>query len=169
MSEFTDSRPAGAAEERGRANGDHHPEAAAVDLGAGEAPGAFAARDSWGPEIPALRLTQVGAAREPPEGAPAAIPPDYDSPAPRLLRAIRALAGLALLLLAWGATTAALALGGSLPAGPPHGPGLSLGVVLGLALYVLTALGAAWLAVVALACVVAGAFALSLALGARGW
>lgn len=134
-------------------------------------------RDTWGPAIPSLRIGQVGAAGsyasiEAPATLPAvavaAAPTHvYDPHArpPLALRPMRLVFGLVLLLSAWLATVGVLMLGRSLLAGLPEG--MELPFQLGL--YTLTALGALWLLVVALACLAAGAFALSLALTTRRW
>jgi hypothetical protein len=73
--------------------------------------------------------------------------------------------GVLLLLLGWAATTGCFALVRLLLDGFPQEPSL----VPRIGLYVVTALAAGWVGVVALACVIAGAFALSLALTSRGW
>jgi hypothetical protein len=125
--------------------------------------------DSWGTNPPPLRLTHVGASAHDSAETPAPREPVYTRRAPRLLRFIRLVLGLALLGAAWAATAGVLMLGDMLLQGPPQDFGLSLHFALQLALYVLVALGTLWLAVVALGCTIAGAFALSLALRARGW
>lgn len=127
--------------------------------------------DTWGPDIPSLRIGQVGAADAAATSLPlqAIIPPPhaYDPGAgpPRALRPVRFVTGWVLLLGAWLATAGVLTLGRSLLAGVPGG----MGMPFQFALYALTALGALWLVVVAMACLAAGAFALSLALTTRGW
>jgi hypothetical protein len=177
MGEFTERGAAGAA---GELDAPHEtPDAERSDSGAwstgreetSAAPpeARHAPPDSWGTNPPPLRLTHVGAAPHDSAEMPAAPEPAYTRRAPRLLRLVRLLVGLTLLGAAWVATSGALMLGDVLLQGPPQDGGLSLHGALGLALYVLAALGALWLVVVALACIVAGAFTLSLALGARGW
>jgi hypothetical protein len=145
------------------------PGAAALDEIGGRLP-----TDTWGANMPALRLAPVGvsdglegsgprsASTLPPSPTPA-----VDGPAgpPPWLRPVRAVAGVALLALAWAATVGVLALARVLLDGLPQSPDL----VTSLALYLLVAIGAAWLAVVAIACVAAAAFSLGLALTVRGW
>jgi hypothetical protein len=134
--------------------------------------------DTWGSHLPALRLTTVSASDDDPvlddpvrdeagHAAPPSSAPAYDPAAapPHWLRPLRYLAGILLLAIAWAATAAVFALVGLLLGGFVQEP--SLPVRLGLV--VLTALGVAWLAIVALACVVAAAFSLGLAITSRGW
>jgi hypothetical protein len=127
---------------------------------------------TWEPDLPQLRIGHASVSS--PSAADArsvvTIPAPvraYDPEArpPRLLRAIRFICGLILLLGAWLAAIGVLLLGRGLTGGLPAG--LDLPFQIGL--YVLTALGVAWLALVALACLAAGALALALALTTRGW
>ncbi len=104
--------------------------------------------------------------------APSAAPPgpvptpdDPDTAPLSWLRPVRCLVGILLLVLAWAATAAVFVLVGLLLGG--FAQDSSLPERFGL--YVLTAIGAAWLAIVALACVVAAAFSLGLAITSRGW
>ncbi len=128
--------------------------------------------DTWGSHLPALRLSAVSASDDDPQRdeAPSAVPPgpvptdDLAAP-PHWLRPARCLVGIVLLALAWAATVAVLVLARLLLGGFAQEP--SLPMRLGLDL--LTAMGAAWLAIVALACVVAAAFSLGLAITSRGW
>lgn len=112
--------------------------------------------------MPALRLNHyVGRQRA--ERRPSVV---YDTiHAPGYLRLIRLLLGLTLLTIAWAAALLVVALGDSLMDVFPHQPSLTIR----FALYVLGALGIIWLAVVALALIVVGAFSLTLALTRRAW
>lgn len=93
------------------------------------------------------------------------LPPAAQSPhAPGWLRLARAAAGILLLALAWGAVMGALLLVLNTLGIPPHRH-----VIARIALYVVGALGAFWLGVVALAAVITGAFCLTLALTNRDW
>jgi hypothetical protein len=125
--------------------------------------------DTWGPNLPPLRLAAVDSPdEEAADAAPPTPPAPVDDPIaspPPWLRGARFIAGILLLICGWVATSALLLLGGLLLNGFPQEPSLPLR----LGLYALTALAVTWLAVVALACVVAAAFALGLALTARGW
>jgi hypothetical protein len=130
--------------------------------------------DTWGSHLPALRLAAVNtntsdddSARD--EAGPAALPPvpahDLVAAPPHWLRPVRWLVGILLLALAWAATVAVFVLVNLLLGGFAQEP--SLPVRIGLD--VLTAIGVAWFAIVALAGVVAAAFSLGLAITARGW
>jgi hypothetical protein len=112
--------------------------------------------------IPALRFNRyVGRQRT--ERKPSAV---YDSVhTPGYLRPIRLLLGLTLLTLAWVVSLLVVELGDSLLDVFPHQPSLTIR----FALYVLGALGIIWLAVVALALIIVGAFSLTLALTRRAW
>ncbi|HEV8194106.1 MAG TPA: hypothetical protein VGP82_21880 [Ktedonobacterales bacterium] len=84
---------------------------------------------------------------------------------PPYLRLGRALVGFVLLALAWGCVVLVLLLANAVLSGlnePLH-------VTLHLLLSLLGALAMIWLVVVALACLVAGAFSFSLALSHRDW
>ncbi len=146
--------------------------AEAVSLGVASSESSAIPLDMWQAGLPQLRIgtasvSHPSAANARPVVAVAAPVRVYDPGArpPRLLRAVRFLFGLIFLLGAWLATASVLMLGGGLTDGLPAGMDLPLQI----GLYVLTALGSAWLALVALACLAAGAFALSLALTTRGW
>jgi hypothetical protein len=112
--------------------------------------------------MPALRLNRyVG--REHAERKPRVV---YDTAhAPAHLRLTRLALGLALLTVAWATALLVAALGESLKDVFPHQPSLTIR----FGLYLLGALGVTWLAVVALALIIVGALALSLALTRRGW
>lgn len=84
--------------------------------------------------------------------------------APGWLRPLRALVGLLLLAVSWTCLMAAILLSLNTLAIPPHRH-----VIVRIALYIVGAIGIAWLAVVALAAVIAGAFCLTLALTNRDW
>lgn len=84
--------------------------------------------------------------------------------APGWLRLARAVVGIALLALAWGMVMVALLLAFNTLGIPPHRH-----VIVRIALYILGALGALWLGVVAIAALVVGAFCLTLALTRRQW
>lgn len=158
------------------ANADAH---AVIGLSSGLSSGAtqpelrVPSGDTWGPDLPSLRIGQVGAAGGEAAGSSSAIQarvapmPVYDLSArpPRALRPTRLVAGLVLLLGAWLATVGALLLGRSVLTGLPDGMDLPFQI----GLYILTALGALWLVVVALACLATAAFALSLAVTTRRW
>lgn len=112
--------------------------------------------------IPALRFNRyVGRQRT--ERKPSVV---YDTMhTPGYLRLIRLLLGLTLLTIAWAASLLVVELGDSLLDVFPHQPSLTIR----FALYVLGALGIIWLAVVALALIIVGAFSLTLALTRRAW
>jgi hypothetical protein len=128
-------------------------------------------RDTWGANLPAMRVSPVEHLDAGPHGSGARRSkreaPHYvrTAPSPPTLRTLRALAGIALLLVAWAATVGVILLVQMLLGGPPSGYGLAVRFTL----YGLAALGALWLAVTAIASLVTGAFALSLAFSARGW
>ncbi len=88
-----------------------------------------------------------------------------NEPAPRFLRLGRALIGLALLAVAWGSVVLVIVLA-NLVLGDLDDP---IHITVRFLLYLLGALAMIWLAVVALASLVAGAFSLSLALSRRDW
>jgi hypothetical protein len=84
--------------------------------------------------------------------------------APLWLRPARFACGVVLLALAWGATMAAIVLVAVTIGLPPRRYELAHA-----ALYALGAIGALWLGALALACVIVGAFCITLALTERGW
>ncbi|HEY7976076.1 MAG TPA: hypothetical protein VID72_12080, partial [Ktedonobacterales bacterium] len=112
--------------------------------------------------LPALRLNRyVG--RERAERKPTVV---YDTQhTPGYLRLTRLLLALALLTMAWATALIVVELGDSLLDVFPHQPSLTLR----FGLYVLGALGICWLAVVALALIIVGAFSLTLVLTRRAW
>jgi hypothetical protein len=84
--------------------------------------------------------------------------------APVWLRPARALAGLAVLVMAWGATLlAALLALYTLHTAPQRQ------LALRVALYIAGGLGTLWLGVMALSCLIVGSFCLMLALTSRRW
>ncbi|HEX9056468.1 MAG TPA: hypothetical protein VF818_02965 [Ktedonobacterales bacterium] len=99
----------------------------------------------------------VESSGEPPKYAKSDVPPWW-------LRPTRAVAGIGLLTLAWGAIMAVFWLGSVTLAIPPHRH-----VVVRIVLYVLGAAGTCWLGLTALASVLVGAFCLMLALTSRRW
>lgn len=84
--------------------------------------------------------------------------------APGWLMLARIVTGLALLAMAWGTLMVALLLAFNTLGIPPHRH-----VIVRIALYIVGALGALWLGVVALAALIVGAFCLTLALTRRQW
>lgn len=113
--------------------------------------------------MPALRLNRYVGRERAERRAPAMV---YDTEhAPGYLRLTRLALGLALLAVSWGASLLVVALTESLLNGFPHQPSLTIR----FGLYVLGAIGIVWLAVVALALIVVGAFSLTLALTRRRW
>ncbi len=113
--------------------------------------------------MPALRLNRYVGRAHAERRSPAMV---YDTEhAPGHLRLTRLVMGLALLAVAWVASLLVVALTESLLTVFPHQPSLTTR----FGLYVLGAIGIIWLAVVALALIVVGAFSLALALTRRGW
>ena len=119
-------------------------------------------RRSWPVGVPPLWLTKPrkpASARS--NGRPQTV---REGPPPRLLGLWRALVGIVLLALSWaGLVVVAIFASMVLPLlrARPISPRL--------ALYALGALGVAWIGIVALCCLVAGAFCLSLAIGRANW
>jgi hypothetical protein len=112
--------------------------------------------------IPALRFNRyVG--RQHAVRRPAIV---YDTEhTPGYLRLTRLAMGVALLAVAWAASLLVVALTESLVDVFPHQPSLTAR----FGLYILGAIGLAWLAMVALALIIVGAFSLTLALTRRQW
>lgn len=112
--------------------------------------------------IPALRFNRyVG--RQHTERKPAVV---YDTEhTPGYLRLTRLAMGVALLAVAWAASLLLVALTDSLVDVFPHQPSLTAR----FGLYLLGAIGLVWLAMVALALIIVGAFSLTLALTRRQW
>ena len=112
--------------------------------------------------IPALRFNRyVG--RQHTERKPAVV---YDTAhTPGYLRLTRLAMGVALLAVAWAASLLLVELTDSLVDVFPHQPSLTAR----FGLYILGAIGLAWLAMVALALIIVGAFSLTLALTRRQW
>ena len=124
-------------------------------------------RRTWPRGMPALR---IGHAPVPPYVAPErdAEPEPSASAAPGrtpwYLRLLRLAVGLVLLVLAWGGVLGVVVLGRAVlhPAG-------SLRVVMNALLAIVELGGACWIGLATVACIVAGAFSLSLALTNRDW
>jgi hypothetical protein len=113
--------------------------------------------------MPALRLNRYVGRERVGRDAPAMV---YDTEhTPGHLRVTRLAMGLALLAVAWVASLLVVALTESLLNVFPHQPGLTIR----FGLYLLGAIGIIWLAVVALALIIVGAFSLTLALTRRAW
>ncbi len=125
-------------------------------------PGESGRRRSWPVGVPPLWLSKPR--------KPASTRPNErqytvrEGPPPRLLGLWRALVGIVLLGLSWaGLVLVAIFAGMVLPmlSARPVSPRL--------ALYALGALGVAWIGIVALCCLVTGAFCLSLAITRANW
>lgn len=112
--------------------------------------------------MPALRLNRP-VQRAQTERRPAVV---YDNAAPGHLRFTRLLVGLALLAAAWACILLVVAMVVTLSAGLPH-QHLSLSV--NILLWALGAFGMVWLAVMAIALILVGAFSFALALTRRKW
>lgn len=112
--------------------------------------------------MPALRMNRRERPR-PAESRPSVV---YDSArAPGYLRVVRLATGLAALAAAWGVALVVAYLAQALWVVAPHQPVLTERY----ALYLVSAAGILWLAVIALAMIAVGAFSLVLALTRRGW
>lgn len=120
---------------------------------------------TWPVGVPALRLYRRKSVFDlPPELRPAAVAPPQAGTPPRLLRAGRALAGLALLALAWLGLYLVISLVmAALHVLPFERVSFSLLVA------VLEVASACWIGLAALGCLFAGAFCMMLALTRRGW
>lgn len=118
---------------------------------------------TWPQGMPPLRIERR---RAPWQRRPVAAPnpPTFDETPPPYLRTARVVAGVLLVLLAWGSGVLLAALLRAIRAPLPHAHvGLHVaGVLLGL-------FGALLLAITLVGCLVAGAFCLSLAFGNREW
>lgn len=121
---------------------------------------------TWPHGVPALRLNRRAAVPAIP-AVPAA-DEDFKAPVPaappRLLRLRRLLLGVLLLALAWLCLVLVASLGMSAWASIPH-QRLSPHLIL----YVLEAVGACWVGLAALGCILTGAFSLTLALTTNKW
>jgi hypothetical protein len=119
-------------------------------------------RGTWPRGVPSMRLTRpfMKPSLHPAQGEPAALdaPPASSAARPRGLRLLRALVGIALLALAWGGFVVVANLGnvalGALTSPRPSAH---------LLLYLAVALGTLWIAAIAICCIIAGAFSLTLA------
>jgi hypothetical protein len=121
-------------------------------------------RRSWPVGVPPMWLSKP---RKP--GTGRAVPPpapttSHVGPPPRLLGLWRALAGIVLLGLAW-AGLVVVAIFGSMVLPLLHSRHLTPSLLA----YALGAIGVAWIALVALCCIVTGAFCLSLAITRANW
>lgn len=120
---------------------------------------------TWSRGLPALRLHRRQRARVPRPGPQGdTVAPSPLGPPPRLLRARRALAGVALLLAAWLGLFLVVLLGMSAWHVLPI-QRLSVG----LAVALVEIIGACWIGVAALGCLFVGAFCMMLALTRREW
>jgi hypothetical protein len=117
---------------------------------------------TWPTGVPPMRLNRR-AARYSNGHRPGA--PQYDAAPPSYLRPLRALVGLVLLTVAWIALLAVFVVGHMLWRRATSARPLSFH----LSLYVLSLAATCWVAVAAVACIVAGAFSLALAITRRGW
>src|SRR5258706_576379 len=119
-------------------------------------------RGTWPRGVPPLRLNRplMRPSLHPAQGEPAELDASLASRLvrPRGLRLLRALVGIALLALAWGGFVVVANLGdmalGALTSARPSAH---------LLLYLAVALGTLWIAAVAICCIIAGAFSLTLA------
>ena len=119
-------------------------------------------RRTWPAGIPPMRLNRsVGSYRAGKQPAT----PTYDAAPPNYLRPLRAAIGIVLLSFAWIALLAVVIFGQMVWRRLTSARPLSFH----LSLYVLSLAGTCWVAVVAIACIVAGAFSLALAITRRGW
>ena len=120
---------------------------------------------TWPHGMPALRLnrrrsTIPAAVSVHPDGTAISVP---DTP-PRLLRLRRLVAGVMLLALAWLCLLLVASLGMGAWESIPHQK-----ISLHILVYVLEAVGACWVGLAAIACIITGAFCLTLALTTRRW
>jgi hypothetical protein len=122
-----------------------------------------AQRRFWTTTMLPLRITRAASQRQQATKSPRPTLA-LDAPPPPFLRPLRLLSGMLLLALAWGGVLLVLTLAQPLANGFPRHH-LTLHVLLSL----LSVLGACWIGVATLACIVAGAFCLMLALTSRGW
>jgi hypothetical protein len=126
-------------------------------------PGESGRRRSWPVGVPPMWLSKprkpgAGRAAQPPA------PVSRVGPPPRLLGLWRALVGIMLLGLAW-AGLVLVAIFGSMVLPLLHSRRLTPTLLI----YALGAIGVAWVAAVALCCIVTGAFCLSLAITRANW
>jgi hypothetical protein len=125
-------------------------------------PGESGRRRTWPVGVPPMWLTRP---RRPASTGAMAQPQErHDGPPPRLLNVWRALTGVVLLALAWAGLVLVAMFGAMVL------PLLrSQHLTPRLALYALGAIGVCWVGVIALACLVTGAFCLSLAISRANW
>lgn len=119
-------------------------------------------RRTWPAGVPPLRLNRRTTRYDRRKSSDA---PTYDSTPPAHLRALRAFIGVALLALAWVGLLAVVVVGQMLWRRATSQRPLSFH----LSLYILSLAATCWVAIVAIACIVAGAFSLALAVTRRGW
>ena len=136
------------------------------DIGDAQSQGDVSASDSkrrtWPAGVPPLRLNRRATRYN--EGRRHSAP-SYDDTPPTYLRPLRALVGLVLLTLAWVGLLVVVVVGQLVWRRLTSQRPLSFH----LSLYVLSLAGTCWIAIVALGCIVAGAFSLALAITRRGW
>lgn len=119
-------------------------------------------RRTWPTGLPPMRLNR-SIRREYAGLRPSAA--SYDTTPPGYLRMLRALVGVALLTVAWVGLLAVIIFGHMLWRRLTSTHPLSFH----LSMYVLGLAATCWVAVVAVGCIVAGAFSLALAITRRGW
>ncbi len=111
-----------------------------------------------------MRLTRPALRPKRPVASSTSQAANLFAPAPRFLRPLRALVGLALLGVAWaGMLAVALYIENLWDYLPRHFDSYRV------ALYAFEALGAGWVGVLAVGCLITGAFSLTLAITSRGW
>jgi hypothetical protein len=121
-----------------------------------------ARRRTWPHGLPALRLNRIS--HRPAAHPHSEAPPDPPQHAPRYLGPLRFLIGLVLLVLAWaGALAVVLLVQAALQ------PATHQRAIIHAALVILALGGGCWIGLAALACIIAGAFSLLLALTGRDW
>lgn len=119
-------------------------------------------RRTWPAGVPAMRLSR---SVERYRRGKHPVTPTYDDTPPRYLRPLRAVLGVLLLTFAWIALLAIITFGQMVWRRLTSARPLSFH----LSLYVLSLAATCWVAVVAVACIVAGAFSLALAITRKGW
>jgi hypothetical protein len=139
-----------------------HSEQAAPAAQEHESDRSAARRRTWPHGLPALRLNRIS--HRPAAQPHTEAPPDPPPHAPRYLGPLRFLIGLVLLVLAWaGALAVVMLVQAALQ------PATHQRAIIHAALVILELGGGCWIGLAALACIIAGAFSLSLALTGRDW